>query len=145
MFICMTLYSTIGSFLLNNEKTVWGMIIVTCIYIIFFATTSGPVTFVIISELFPNRTRALSMAVCSATNWMVNFFISLLIPTLTKKINFFMGYIFSFFLFLSIFFIWFMVPETKGRDNDQIDLMFSSIKREFVDPLETKRYENEYY
>ncbi|KAK5960399.1 Hxt14p PWA37_002478 [Arxiozyma heterogenica] len=145
MFICMTLYSSIGSFFLSNEKAVWGMIIVTCAYIVFFATTSGPVTFVVVSELYPIRTRALSMALCSATNWIVNFFISLLIPVLTKNMDFFLGYIFSFFLFISIFFIWFMVPETKGKNNDQIDFMFSSIKNELVDPLKPDRYGNEYY
>lgn len=145
MFICMTIYSSIGSFLLNMEGAIWGMIIVTCIYIVFFATTSGPVTFVIVSELYPIRTRALSMAFCSATNWIVNFFISLLIPILTKHMDFFLGYTFSFFLFMSIFFIWLMVPETKGKDNDQIDLMFGSDKPRLIDPLETDRYGDGYY
>lgn len=130
MFVCMTIYASIGSFLLEHSATPIGMIVVTCIYIIFFATTSGPVTFVIVSELFPIKTRAISMAVCSSTNWTMNFIISLLTPIIAAKINFQLGYIFAFFLFVSIFFVWFMIPETKGKDTDQIDFMFTKYNNE---------------
>ncbi|CAL9732560.1 hexose transporter Hxt14p [Monosporozyma unispora] len=126
MFLCMATYASIGSFALDKNGTVWGMIAVTCVYIIFFATTSGPVTFVIVSELFPIRTRAISIAICSATNWITNFFISLLIPIISAKINFFLGYIFALFLFISIFFIMFLVPETQGKSYNQIDSMYGA-------------------
>lgn len=131
MTICMIIYASIGSFALGKSGAVWGMIVITCAYIFFFATTSGPVTFVIVSELFPMRTRAISMAICSATNWIINFFISLLIPIISAKIDFFLGYIFAFFLFLSIFFVLFLVPETQGKTSDQIDQIYGSDDSEY--------------
>ncbi|KAL6928507.1 hypothetical protein ACO0SA_003249 [Hanseniaspora valbyensis] len=108
--IAMIIYSSLGSFALTQSdgtmsKSVGGcMIAFTCLFIIFFAISLGPITFVLVSELYPIRTKSLSMGIATNCNWLTNFFITLLTPTITAKI----GYKY----------------ETRGLTSKQIDLIF---------------------
>src|SRR5260221_3639052 len=47
------------------------------LYIVCFAFSLGPVVWLMISEIFPNRARARAAAISTAANWMANFLISL--------------------------------------------------------------------
>lgn len=129
MFICMTIYASLGSFALNskgveNSHVGGAMIAFTCIYIFFFATTTGPVTFVVVSELYPVRVRATSMSIATSMNWISNFLISLFTPFITGAIGFKYGYVFSGCLLASAIFVWFLVPETKNLTSEEIDDLF---------------------
>lgn len=126
MFICMLVYATVGTFALNAASSGIVMIAFTCIYIIFFATTLGPVSFVVVSELFPMKTKAISMAICSSFNWMFSFMISLLTPVITARIGFAYGYFFTTCLLLSAIFVWIMVPETKGKTESDVDSLYET-------------------
>ncbi|GCE99905.1 hypothetical protein ZYGM_000619 [Zygosaccharomyces mellis] len=126
MFSCMLVYASIGTFALGAKGSGIVMIVFTCIYIVFFATTLGPVSFVVVSELFPMKTKAISMAICSSFNWMFSFLISLLTPVITAKIGFVYGYFFTACLFFSAIFVWIMVPETKGKSESDIDSLYET-------------------
>lgn len=128
MFFCMLIYTSVGGFALGSSASGFVMIAATCVYIVFFATTLGPVTFVIVSELFPMRTKATSMAICSSFNWMFNFLISFLTPVITSRIGFLYGYIFAACLLLSATFVWFMVPETAKKTEADIDNYYMKTK-----------------
>ncbi|CCD25928.2 Hxt14p NDAI_0G01520 [Naumovozyma dairenensis CBS 421] len=130
MFCCMIVYSTIGSFALNLPGTNIGMIVVACIYIAFFATTLGPVTVVLVAELFPLRTKAISMATCSDANWLANFAISFTSPLIISQIGFRYGYVFAACLFFSTIFSVTNVPETKDKTTSEIDDMFIKGRRQ---------------
>ncbi|CCC70205.1 hypothetical protein NCAS_0E01350 [Naumovozyma castellii] len=125
MFCCMMIYSSMGSFALNTDGTGITMIVVTCVYIALFAITLGPVTIVLVSELYPMRTKAMSMATCSFANWIMNFLITFLTPLITAQIGFKYGYVFAVCLFFSTCFDWTTVPETKNKTPTEIDNMFS--------------------
>lgn len=114
LFYMMT-YATVGTFGRETDFSNIVLIIVTCCFIFWFAITLGPVTFVLVSELFPLRTRAISMAICTFINWMFNFLISLLTPMIVSKIDFKLGYIFAACLLALIIFSWILVPETRKR------------------------------
>lgn len=128
--IAMIIYSSLGSFALTQSdgtmsKSVGGcMIAFTCLFIIFFAISLGPITFVLVSELYPIRTKSLSMGIATNCNWLTNFFITLLTPTITAKIGYKYGYVFVACLGAAIFFTYFFVPETRGLTSKQIDLIF---------------------
>lgn len=128
--IAMIIYSSLGSFALTQSdgtmsKSVGGcMIAFTCLFIIFFAISLGPITFVLVSELYPIRTKSLSMGIATNCNWLTNFFITLLTPTITAKIGYKYGYVFVACLGAAIFFTYFFVPETRGLTSKQIDMIF---------------------
>ena len=130
MFLCMITYTALGSFALkdsNGEETKsigFLMIVFTCVYIFFFATTWGPGAFVVVSELYNVRTRAIAIAIATSCNWFSNFLISFSTPMITGEIGYKLGFVFSGCLAVSAIFVWNLVPETKGLRIEQVDLLF---------------------
>jgi sugar porter (SP) family MFS transporter len=92
-----------------------------------YSMSLAPVTWVVISEIFPNRIRGAAMAVAVAALWLACFVLTYSFPTLIKKL----GPAESFSLFAGVcvvgfLFIWFALPETKNKTLEQIE-------RELVD------------
>jgi len=84
------------------------------IYVAFFAATWGPVIWVLLGEMFPNRIRAAALAVAAAAQWVANFLVSTAFPPLAE-ISLGLAYsIFTIFALLSIPFVIRHVRETKG-------------------------------
>ncbi|CCH58560.1 hypothetical protein TBLA_0A07710 [Henningerozyma blattae CBS 6284] len=121
MMLSLTIFSSIASFGMHLKSTGVIMIISTCVYVLFFATTLGPASFVLISELYPIKTRVTSISICSGFNWLMNFLVSFLTPIITKHIGYKFGYIFVGSLVVGIIFDIFMLPETKGRSENEIN------------------------
>lgn len=84
------------------------------IYVAFFAATWGPVIWVLLGEMFPNRIRAAALAVAAAAQWIANFLVSTAFPPLAD-ISLGLAYsVFTIFAILSIPFVIRHVHETKG-------------------------------
>jgi len=60
----------------------WGIstLIGANLFVVFFGASWGPVMWVLLGEMFPNRIRALAMALATAANWVVNFVITVSFP-----------------------------------------------------------------
>ena len=83
-------------------------------YVAFFAATWGPVVWVLLGEMFPNRIRATGLAVAASAQWMANFLVSTSFPELAG-ISLGLAYgIFTVFAILSIPFVMKFIRETKG-------------------------------
>ena len=92
------------------------------VYIACFAFSLGPVTWIMVSEILPLKIRGMAMSVCTVSNFAFNFIIVLTFPILLSRI----GEAHTFWLygaicFISLFFIYFYVPETKGRSLEEIE------------------------
>ncbi|NLE79491.1 MAG: sugar porter family MFS transporter [Rhodococcus sp.] len=84
-------------------------------FVFFFALSWGPVVWVLISELFPNRIRAVAVGVATAANWLSNFLVSATFPALADW-NLSLTYgLYAAMAVLSIGFVVKFVKETKGR------------------------------
>jgi SP family arabinose:H+ symporter-like MFS transporter len=95
-------------------------------YITFFGISLGPLTFVVVAEIFPNRVRAKAISIAILSLWVSTFVVSLVFPAMLK----FLGGAYTFWLFggLSVFaflFIWKIVPETKGKTLEEIEQSWS--------------------
>jgi sugar porter (SP) family MFS transporter len=91
-------------------------------FVMFFCTAQGVVIWVILSEMFPNRIRARAMAIGSFAVWVVNAIITFLFPVMARKLG--TGQVFAFHAlttFLSFFFFWKYLVETKGRSLEEIE------------------------
>ncbi|CEG84215.1 Putative D-xylose-proton symporter [Rhizopus microsporus] len=64
------------------------------------------------------------MSVTTSANWMCNFIIGLIVPTMLANITYGTYIFFACFLVLSFFFVWLFVPETKGRSLEEMDEIF---------------------
>ena len=98
------------------------VLVLVLLAIAFFASTIGPVTWVMISELFPNRIRGIATSIAVLTLWMANFALALTFPSL----NTYLGPAKTFWIYAGIcfagsLFIIFYVPETKQKTLEQIE------------------------
>lgn len=96
----------------------WSLIALICanVFVVGFGATWGPLVWVLLGEIFPNRIRASAISVAAAAQWLANFFISTTFPTFSDiSLTFAYGF-YAFFAILSFFFVWRKVPETKGLE-----------------------------
>src|SRR5690606_14942357 len=84
------------------------------LFIVGFGATWGPLVWVLLGEMFPNRIRASALAVAAAAQWLANFAVSTTFPWLSDiGLSFAYG-IYAAMSLLSFFFVLWRVPETKG-------------------------------
>ncbi|WP_188435301.1 sugar porter family MFS transporter [Microbacterium murale] len=96
----------------------WSLIALICAngFVVFFGATWGPLVWVLLGEMFPNSIRAGALAVAAAAQWIANFFISTTFPAFAEiGLTFAYGF-YAFFAIVSFFFVFYQVPETKGRE-----------------------------
>ena len=107
-----------------------GMVALVCmlVYTAGFAVSWGPVTWVLLSEIFPNQIRGKAMAVAVAAQWIANYLVSWSFPNLDDNpylvAHFKHGFaywIYGVMSVLAALFMWRFVPETKGRTLEQME------------------------
>ena len=85
-------------------------------FVAFFASTWGPVVWVLLGEMFPNSIRAAAMSVTVMANWIANFIVSETFPELVH-VGLGIAYgLFTLFAVLSFVFTWKWVKETRGAE-----------------------------
>lgn len=117
-----------------DKKDVW-MLLAIIGYIACFAMSVGPVTWVILSEIFPTRVRGRALAVATLFLWLADFLVTQTAPYLNKDPwliqtfhNAFPFLVYGGMCVIEFVFIWKFVPETKGKSLEQIEQMWQ--KRE---------------
>lgn len=86
------------------------------LYVVFFGVSWGPVVWVLLGEMFPNRIRAIALAVAAAAQWLANFAITATFPMLAEiGLDFAYG-LYAAFALLSLVFVLAAVRETKGME-----------------------------
>lgn len=105
-----------------------SIVILVCLLVFQFsyAATWGPVVWIMLGEIFPLRIRGLAAGLASTALWAANLVVSLVFPPLLAAVG--IGYIYLGFAVISVgalFFIRFLVTETRGRslENIEADLM----------------------
>ena len=99
-------------------------------YIASFASSLGPVPWVIISEIFPTKLRGVAMSFATVILWVGVLLITQLTPVLLEKL----GGAFTFWLFMVnaiilLIFTWKMIPETRGRTLEEIEKSWNNSTR----------------
>ena len=90
------------------------------LYVVFFGATWGPVVWVLLGEMFNNKIRAMALSVAAAAQWLANFVVSTTFPALSS-VGLGLAYgVYTFFAFVSIFFVMRYVKETKGRELEEM-------------------------
>ena len=100
----------------------WGPIALVAanLYVVSFGATWGPIMWVMLGEMFPNKIRATAVSVASAANWVANFIVSTTFPSLAA-VGLSLAYgLYALFAVLSLLFVLWQVPETKGRELEEM-------------------------
>jgi SP family arabinose:H+ symporter-like MFS transporter len=115
---------SLGILAFSVNKGIGGYWVLVCIlvYIAAFAVSLGPVTWVLISEIFPNKYRGIGMSISTMFLWASCFAIALLFPVVLSSL----GIANTFLLFMviciaSFVFYWLCIKETKNTKLENIE------------------------
>jgi SP family sugar:H+ symporter-like MFS transporter len=100
----------------------WGVValIFANLFVVSFGATWGPLMWVLLGEMFPNKIRATALGIGSAANWVANFIVTITFPALSA-FNLTVTYsIYALFALVSFFFVLWKIPETKGRSLEEM-------------------------
>ncbi|MDQ0918396.1 sugar porter (SP) family MFS transporter [Paenibacillus sp. V4I5] len=126
MTVCLVV---IGAAFQTGQPSGPLVLIFILLYVASFAVSLGPVVWVIMSEIFPNRIRGKATAIASMALWTADYIVSQTFPPMLGSagpaVTF---WIFGFMSVLTFFFTWRLVPETKGKSLEEIEALWSSKK-----------------
>lgn len=116
-----SLFILSGAFAMG-ESGKWLAVASVVIYIASFAMSLGPICWIMVSEIMPLKIRGFAMSAATVANFAFNFIVVLsFLPMLEifgKAPTFF---VFGLITILSLFFVYFFVPETKGISLEKIE------------------------
>ena len=85
------------------------------LFVVSFGMSWGPVTWVLLGEMFPNRMRAAALSVAAGGQWLANWLITVTFPGL-KDVSLALAYgLYAAFALLSLLFVARFIAETKGK------------------------------
>ncbi|MUT67219.1 sugar porter family MFS transporter [Paenibacillus sp. NEAU-GSW1] len=124
MTICL---AVIGIAFQTGHTTGPLVLVFLLIYVASFAISLGPVVWVIMSEIFPNRIRGKATAIASMALWLADYIVSQSFPPMLASA----GPAITFWLFgvmslITFVFTWRVVPETKGKSLEEIESLWSA-------------------
>ena len=84
------------------------------LFVVSFGMSWGPMVWVLLGEMFPNRIRAAALGLAAAGQWVANWLITVTFPGLRDHLGGAYGF-YAICAFLSFLFVWKWVDETKGK------------------------------
>lgn len=127
-------------FLFYAQSVGVGALVFMLTYTASFAVSWGPVTWVMLSEIFPNAIRG-AMSIAVAAQWIANLIVSWTFPMMNNStaLNQLFNHGFAYWIYgvmalLSAVFMWKLVPETKEHSLEEMELLWQ--------PEESNLYKN---
>jgi len=104
-------------------------------YIACFALSVGPVTWVILSEIFPTRIRGRAMAIATVCLWVANYIVSQTFPMMNDDKSWLVAtfhrafpfWLYGVFCVVLLVFVWRLLPETKGKTLEEIEKHWTTL------------------
>lgn len=127
------LFIAIFSIVLDGSAALpYTVLSLTVLFLAFMQGCVGPVTWLVIAEIFPQRVRGLGSGISVFFLWILNFIIGFAFPIMLSSA----GLSFTFFIFvalgiLAIGFVYKFMPETKGRTLEELEEHFRSMDRNY--------------
>ncbi|WP_186758247.1 sugar porter family MFS transporter [Echinicola salinicaeni] len=90
-----------------------------------YAMSLAPITWVVLSEIFPNRVRGLAMSIATFSLWVASFVLTFTFPLLNSELGAYGTFwVYSGISVLGFLFIHKKLPETKGKSLEEIEKEF---------------------
>ncbi|KAF1960415.1 quinate permease [Byssothecium circinans] len=104
----------------------WVVVAFIWIYVGAFGATWGPVSWTLVSEIFPLSIRAKGASIGASSNWVNNFAVAFFVPPMLEKWAWGTYIFFAVFLAAGMVWVHFQLPETKGATLEEMDRVFNS-------------------
>lgn len=114
-----------GLLFYTNHTQGYLLLVLMMLYIICFAFSIGPVTWIIINEIFPTHVRVKAVTVCTMALWIAVWLVGQFFPWLLEKAGpAFTFWAFAIFSLINLIFSLTVVKETKGKTLEEMDTAF---------------------
>jgi MFS transporter, SP family, xylose:H+ symportor len=130
--VVMGIAMVVLGFLFKGNAEGTGPLLAAMAYIAGFALSWGPVTWVLLSEMFPNAIKGRAMPIAVAAQWIANLFVSWSFKILigNSALNALFNHAFPYWIyggmsFLAAAFVYFYVPETRRRTLEEIQNLWT--------------------
>jgi sugar porter (SP) family MFS transporter len=102
----------------------WPLLLCVMGFIAAFAMSTGPIGWLLCSEIFPTKIRGRAMSVAAFTVWVCCYLVAQTFPMLNDSKA--VGPVLTFWIyagvsFVTLLFVFFVIPETKGRTLEEIE------------------------
>jgi len=105
------------------EFTGWPVLLLVITAIAIYAMSLAPITWVVLSEIFPNRLRGAAMSIATFSLWVASFILTFTFPILNSALGASGTFwVYSGICVLGFIFIQKKLPETKGKSLEEIEL-----------------------
>ena len=104
------------------------MLVCIILYVVCFGLSVGPVTWVILSEIYPTAVRGRALGLATFFLWLADYAVTQTFPIMDEKNSWFVKnfhhafpfYVYATFCVALVLLVWRLVPETKGRSLEEI-------------------------
>ena len=103
----------------------WLAVVTLMVYVASFAISLGPIFWLLIAEIYPLKVRGIAEGSAAGVNWAFNFLVSITFLTLVEVLGPSLTFwVYALLAIASWLFSYYLVPETKGRTLEEIELSF---------------------
>lgn len=95
-------------------------VIAAITYLVSYSISLGPISWILVTELFGSESRGKANTVASFFNWTANFLITVTFPLIEASIKSYSFLVYGFILIFITLFVIFFVPETKHKPIEEI-------------------------
>lgn len=120
-----SLVSTGILFHASTVSAVWVLIPILG-FVALYAVSLGPIAWVLVSEIFPNRIRGVAMAICMSALYISDFAVSFTFPRLMETIGYGVFFVYAAVCAAGFLFVLLAVTETKGKTLEEIETMWKA-------------------
>jgi len=108
----------------------WMSTVGMVVYLMFFAPGMGPMPWTVNAEIYPTWSRSAATGLATSVNWVFNLIVSMtfltLLEVLTPSGAF---WLYSGLAVIGFFFLFFLLPETRGKTLEEIEKLFTEKTR----------------
>ncbi|KAH7136747.1 hypothetical protein B0J13DRAFT_677587 [Dactylonectria estremocensis] len=108
----------------DHKAMGWFGVALIYIYVLCYAVSYGPLAWTLPAEVFPSSKRAKGVGAATATIWIANFIIGVVVPEMMIKLGWGTYLFFGLFCVAAAVFSFFLVPETSKKSLEQISELF---------------------
>ena len=117
---------------IEASKISWLSILCLVLFNLAFSLAWGPVPWLIMSEIFPLRARGPASSIATLSNWLLAFIVTKTYSSMVSGLTI-QGtcWFYGVFCFVGFLFVYFFMPETKGKTLEEIEAMFARDKHAY--------------
>jgi sugar porter (SP) family MFS transporter len=110
------------------ENWGWAPLFLLCLYMVAFSLGAGPIPWLLLGELFASEIKGTASSISALINWLMAFLVTKFYSSLVEAIN---GsstfWIFTGCLVISVIFVFFVMPETRGKTLEEIQIELGGV------------------